>query len=97
MSEPLAITHISFTTAQPHHRARGHEGWVTFVVAGAIRIDGVRVRRTEDGTLSLSFPARRDRSGHMHSLASPISASARQQIESKVFAGLADVLPKERK
>jgi DNA-binding cell septation regulator SpoVG len=55
------------------------------VLYGAVVIDGITVRRTEQGRLALSFPERRDRHGRRHSVVRPVDDAARRAIEAAVF------------
>ncbi len=84
MPKPLPISDVTFTSALPHDRVRGLLGWLEFVVAGALRIDGVAVRRTAAG-IALAYPKRRDRAGHHHPVVAPVDAAARAAIEAAVF------------
>lgn len=50
--------------------------------------DGITVRRTSDGRLALSFPARSDRSGRKHALIRPVDNEAREAIERELLGQL---------
>jgi len=52
---------------------------------GDLILDGITVRRTEAGRLTLSFPERRDSQGRRHTLIRPIDDEARIRIEKAVF------------
>jgi len=52
---------------------------------GDLVIDGVTVRRTAAGKLTLSFPERRDRHGRAHSVVRPVDDAARRAFEAAVF------------
>ena len=52
---------------------------------GALVIDGITVRRTADGRLTLSFPERRDGRGRRHDIVRPVDDAARRAIEAAVF------------
>lgn len=53
---------------------------------GDLVLDGVTVRRTADGRMTLSWPERRDRSGRAHTYMRPVSDEARRRIEHAVFS-----------
>lgn len=55
------------------------------VFVGNLIVDGITVRRTADGALTLSFPERRDRLGRRHSIVRPVDNDARLAFEKAVF------------
>jgi len=63
-------------------------GWASFELYGHVRLDGVAVRRTRDGRLTLAFPERRDATGRRHPVVRPLNDEARREIEQQVFAAL---------
>jgi DNA-binding cell septation regulator SpoVG len=85
MRRLLDITDVEFRRASAHDVGTGLLGWVAIVIDGAIRIDGISVRRNSDGRLSLSFPRRNDRAGVTHPIVRPLSVSAREAIEREVI------------
>lgn len=52
---------------------------------GQLILDGVVLRRTARGKLTLSYPARTDRAGRRHAYIRPIDDEARIQIEKAIF------------
>ena len=52
---------------------------------GDVVIDGITVRRTAEGRLTLSFPERHDKQGRRHRVVRPIDDAARLAIEAAVF------------
>ena len=78
----------SFQLASAADRQSGLLAWISFVLNGAIIVDGVTLRRTSEGRLTLSFPERRDRSGKAHAIVQPLYAAARSDIERQVLAAL---------
>lgn len=85
---PLAITSAGLTPASPTEARTGLLGWVTAVVNDAIMIDGVTLRRTQDGRLALSYPSRTDARGRRHHVVRPIDDAARREIERQVLERL---------
>ena len=55
------------------------------VFYGDLILDGITVRRTAEGRLTLSFPQRRDGRGRSHPLFRPIDDAARVRIEKAIF------------
>ena len=80
--EPV-ITRVEFHPAANDFIETGLLGWVQFDLDGHVRIDGVTVRRTRDGRLTLSFPAPRQRA-----LVAPLNDQTRGSIERQVFDAL---------
>lgn len=85
--ELLAVTAIAFTPAPARPRATGLIGWVA-VTVGELRLDGLAVRRTEDGRTILLFPGRVDRKGSRHPIVAPTTNETRRAIEAQVIAVL---------
>lgn len=56
---------------------------------GDLVLDGVTVRRTADGRITLSWPAKRDRSGRGHAYVRPLDDAARRRIEKAIFGAAA--------
>ena len=84
----ISITNVIFLAARPDEVSTGLLGWVSLVVNDTLRLDGLALRRTLDGHLALSFPARRDASGRQHTCVRPLDDRARREIEAQVFAAL---------
>lgn len=84
---PLAISDVRLTSAHAG-AADGLLGFLTFTMDDRLRLDGVTLRRTRDGRLTLSFPERRDAAGRSHPIVRPLDDGSRQAIESAVFAAL---------
>jgi len=84
----LAITNVRFAEAPDGQQRFGLLGYVRFVLADAVAIDGVALRRTRDDRFVLSFPTRRDARGGQHAVVRPISSAVRAAIENEVFLAL---------
>jgi DNA-binding cell septation regulator SpoVG len=67
--------------------ATGLLGWVSCIY-GDLHLDGITLRRTASGVLTISFPERRDRAGRSHPVVRPIDARARTAIETEILQGL---------
>jgi len=65
-------------------------GYVSIYV-GDFVLDGLTVRQTVAGRLTLSFPERRDRRGGRHPYIRPIDDAARQRIERAIFASATEI------
>lgn len=77
----------SWTKATDDDAEHGLGGYLV-VEYGSLVLDGITVRRTADGRLALSFPARTDSHGHRHPLVRPVSSTAREAFERAVFKQL---------
>ena len=84
----LRITNVGLVCASPAEVRTGLLGYVTCVVDDALMLDGITLRRTQAGRLTLSYPARRDRTGNQHHVVRPINDEARRDLEDQVFRAL---------
>ena len=88
-SPQAPITHVTFVRASRRHEREGLLGWVKCVVADTLVLDGIALRRTLAGRLSITFPEREDGAGRRHSYIHPVDRAAAQQIERAIFKALA--------
>jgi DNA-binding cell septation regulator SpoVG len=84
----LEVSDVRFQAADADDVRFGLLGYVSFALGGGLRLSGVTVRRTADGRVSLSFPAKRDRRGELRPLMRPVSRDSRAAIEAQVFAAI---------
>ena len=63
--------------------------WASCIVAGAIKLDNIAIRRSRDGSLFLTYPAKRTTSGDRYHYHNPISAEAARAVQDAVLARLA--------
>lgn len=82
----LPISEIRFTPADERAIDEGMLGFLTCVVAGVVRLDGIALRRTLSGRLILSFPERKDRAGRSHPYIRPVDEEVRRALEATVVA-----------
>jgi len=75
----------AWTRGSADDERRGLLGFLSLTY-GDLILDGVTVRRTADGRMTLSWPERRDRHGRAHPYLRPISDEARRRIEHAVFS-----------
>lgn len=55
---------------------------------GSLVLDGLTLRRTREGGLSVSWPERRDRNGGRHPIARPRTDAARRELEDAILRAL---------
>jgi len=84
----------TFSIANVHVRIvdQGTDGliaWASCVVSDSIRLDNIAVRRSRDGQLFLTYPAKLTQRGTKTHYFNPISPEASKTIENAVFARLA--------
>ncbi|MEE9392632.1 MAG: septation protein SpoVG family protein [Planctomycetota bacterium] len=84
----LTVSNITFIAGSDADIDSGLLCFVKFTLNDQIAIDGVTLRLTSSGKLTLSFPKRKDRTGNEHPFLYPINATARANIEEQVFARL---------
>ncbi len=87
-SSQVHLTSIAFTLAPLLDVNRGLWGWVTCIVNNAFKLDGITLRQTSQSLLSLSWPARRDRTGQQHPYFRLLKNTDRQQLERAIFSAL---------
>ena len=87
MSE-MRISNLQFKSARISDAESGLLGWISCSINGTLRLDGIAVRRTLDGRLALSFPARRDEAGRQHAYVRPLDDTGRRDFERQVFQAL---------
>ena len=88
MISDFRVTNVHFTAAGPHTSRSGLQGWVSCLLNGRVLLDGITLRRTRGGRLTLSFPHRQDRFGNQHFYYRPLDDAARQMIERQVLQAL---------
>lgn len=70
----------------------GHDGlvaWASCIVANTIKLDNVSIRRGHDGSLFLTYPAKRTAGGDRFYYFHPISTDAANAVKNAVLARLA--------
>ncbi len=82
------VTSLAFANASTSEVSSGLLGYVSCVVGDVLLLDGITLRRTRQGRLTLSFPARRDSTGKQHPYIRPLNEAARRNIEDQIFAKL---------
>jgi DNA-binding cell septation regulator SpoVG len=88
----VVVSNVVFAPATEADRARGLLGYVACTFDHRFAVDGIALRETVDGRLTLSFPERRDRAGRAHPILRPTNSSVRIAIERAVLHALAEVL-----
>lgn len=63
--------------------------WVSCVVAHAIKLDNIAIRRSRDGSLFLTYPSKRVSGGQTYNYFNPISAEAAGVVQDAVLTRLA--------
>lgn len=69
--------------------------WVSFIVDGCLRVDGVAVRRTLRGELILTWPSRKDSRGRLHPHVHPVSDILRIRLDAELMGHVRRLLPEE--
>jgi hypothetical protein len=86
--DPIRISGVRFCRGSPAEIEHGLKGYISCVLNGAIGIDGLTLRRTQAGSLSISFPSRRDSRGRRHHSVWPKDRRAHYEIEQQILADL---------
>lgn len=82
---------LAFTHAGPADQRAGLIGFLC-IRAGCLILDGVTLRRSAEGAMILSYPARTDRHGNRHAIVRPIDGISRAAIEGIVFEQLRGIV-----
>jgi hypothetical protein len=82
------VSEVRFARADDGLRATGLDGWVSFVLDGRFKVEGVGVRRTQSGRPTLAFAYRDDGYGRRWHYLKPINDETRRAIEEQVLAQL---------
>ena len=85
----ITVSSVKFSSARPHEVRSGLLGWVAVTLRGGYLLDGIAVRRTSDGRLTLSFPAKIDAQGIQRPYFRPLNDTARRDLERQVLAAIA--------
>ena len=88
MTGTFYISQVRFQATESGDRETGLMGFISLLLNGGIRIDGITLRKTRAGHLALSFPARSDAEGRMHPVVHPINNATRIEIERQVLNAL---------
>jgi hypothetical protein len=84
----ISITDVRLYPGSWRDVQTGLLGWVTFVVGGALRVDGVALRRTLCGRLALSYPIRKYAGESEYHIVRPVDAESRREVERQIFEAL---------
>ena len=84
----ISITDVRLYPGSWRDVQTGLLGWVTFVVDGTLRVDGVALRRTRDGRFSLSFPVAKYTAEAEYYVIRPVDAESRREVERQIFEAL---------
>ena len=81
---------VSEVHLTPGTRADFESGLVGYLSCtyGDLRLDGLTLRRTRGGPLTVSFPTRRDHAGRDHPHIRPLSDATRRELEGQIFEAL---------
>ena len=71
------------------HGTDGLLAWASCIVAGAIKLDNIAIRRSRDGSMFLTYPAKRTANGDRYHYYNPISVEAARAVQDAVLARLA--------
>lgn len=64
--------------------------WASCVISGAVKLDNIAIRRSRDGSLFLTYPAKRTGT-ESHQYFHPISVEASKAVRNAVLARLASL------
>ena len=88
LDQKIVITDVRFVAAEERDVERGLIGFVSAKLNHSLQIDGLALRRTRDGRLTISFPARRDTAGRQHHFLRPLNDQIRREIEEQILRAI---------
>lgn len=71
------------------HGTDGLLAWASCVVDSSILLNNIAIRRGRDGSLFLTYPAKRATGGHSHHYFHPISVEAADAVQDAILTRLA--------
>jgi hypothetical protein len=86
--QAILVSDVRFIQSSEDQRAEGLLGWVGLRLNRCMQMNSIALRRTRDGRLTLSFPARRDGAGLIHHYYKPLDRETQVEIERQVFLAL---------
>ena len=88
MKNRIKINNVCFIGAAQREVESGLLGWIRCLLNDSILLDGLTLRRTKDGRLTISYPGRRDAAGKVRHHLRPKDGATRREIESQIFKAL---------
>lgn len=84
----FVVTETRFTASTPADRETGLFGYVVVTLNGHLQIDGIALRRTLDGRMTISWPDRRTASGRPGVSVRPLDRETQEDLERQVLSAL---------
>ena len=84
----IPVTAVRATWVPKAAQRSGLLAYVSCVVAGELRLDGLTLRVTRDGRRIVSYPSKKDRRGTERAFVAPLGEPARRSIEQQILAAL---------
>jgi len=88
MKNSIRIENVHFVEAKPQDVETGLLGWIRCLFNDSIVMDGLTLRRKKNGSITISYPGRRDSIGNIHHFLRPTDDAARYEIERQIFMAL---------
>jgi hypothetical protein len=81
----LPVSVIAVAIATPAQEQEGLLGWCQIEV-GPLRLAGLAIRRRRDGTITMTFPSRKDQNGDLHRQITALDPDLDGRIRAAVIA-----------
>ena len=88
MKTDIRISNVKFTPASPQEAKAGLRGSISCTLNGRLQLDGITLRHTRGGRMTLSFPFHQDKSGNQRFYISPLDDAVRKVLERQIFQAL---------
>ena len=88
MNDRLKVTNVQFVAASSRDAECDIVGWVSCTLNGAVRVDGITVRRMLSGDITVSYPTRKDGWGQKHAILKPLNDQVRRELQCQILAAI---------
>ena len=84
----IVVDSVKFSSAPPQQVRSGLLGWAAVTLRGGYRLDGIAIRKTSRGRLTISFPSRVDAQGIERPYFRPLNDAARLDLEQQILTAI---------
>jgi DNA-binding cell septation regulator SpoVG len=81
----LEVHDVGIVVAPPHVRDTGLMAWASVSIAAIVVIDGLTVRMSTGGTITIEWPMRKAEKGPLHAVAYVLDDDLRRRVEAAVL------------
>lgn len=86
MSPKVSFSRVKLTFSSLSDKKGGLLGFLSVVLNDSLVLDGLALRKTRYGKLTISYPTRVDNHGVKHFLIKPINDEVRRELELQILS-----------